>query len=138
RYARGDGATLAQRFPVSVGGYTRDIGFYEAPMADGRRAILIDCPDLYDRDSLYASAGVDYPDNARRFAMLARAALEWTVRAGQAPDVVHAHHWQAALAPVYLKKLYASHPVLRGAAAVFTIHNLAYQGLFESDWLPRL
>jgi starch synthase len=138
RYGRAGAGTLAQKFPVSVGGYTRDIGFYEAPLDDGARAILIDCPDLYDRDSLYASAGIDYPDNPRRFAMLARAALEWTARSGKTPDVVHAHDWQAALAPVYLKKLYASHPVLRGVASIFTIHNLAYQGLFESDWLPRL
>ena len=138
RYRGADAGTLRQRFPVSVGGYTRDIGFYDAPMADGARAILIDCPDLYDRDSLYASAGIDYPDNPRRFAMLARAALEWTARSGKTPDVVHAHDWQAALAPVYLKKLYAAHPLLRGAATIFTIHNLAYQGLCESDWLPRL
>jgi starch synthase len=138
RYRRGGAGTLALSFPVSVGGYTRDVGFYEAPLDDGARAILIDCPDLYDRDSLYASAGIDYPDNPRRFAMLARAALEWTARSGKTPDVVHAHDWQAALAPVYLKKLYASHPVLRGVASILTIHNLVYQGLFESDWLPRL
>ena len=51
---------------------------------------------------------------------------------------MHAHDWQAGLAPVYLKTLYASHPVLGGTPSVFTIHNLAYQGLFEPDWLPRL
>jgi starch synthase len=126
-------------FPVSVGGYTRDVGFHEAPLTDGARAILVDCPDLYDRDMLYAPPGeADYPDNPRRFAVLARAALEWAARARWVPSVVHAHDWQAGLAPVYLKTLYASHPVLGGVPAVFTIHNLAYQGLFESDWLPRL
>ena len=52
--------------------------------------------------------------------------------------VVHAHDWQAGLAPVYLRTLYAGHPVLGGTPSVFTIHNLAYQGLFEPDWLPRL
>ena len=93
---------------------------------------------MYGRDSLYASAGVDYPDNARRFAVLTRAALEWAARQKEAPSVVHAHDWQAGLAPVYLKTLYATHPVLGGVPSVFTIHNLAYQGLFESDWLPRL
>jgi starch synthase len=45
--------------------------------------------------------------------------------------------WEV-IAPVYLRRMYASHPVLRGVPAVFTIHNLAYQGIFESDWLPRL
>jgi len=51
---------------------------------------------------------------------------------------VHAHDWQAGLAPVYLKTLYAGHPILGGLPSVFTIHNLAYQGTFEADWLPRL
>jgi starch synthase len=138
RYGAVDGGALAARFPVSVGGYTREIGFYEAPLGDGARAILVDCPDLYARDSLYGPDGADYPDNPRRFGVLARAALEWAIRAGTPPSVVHAHDWQAGLAPVYLRRLYASHPVLRGVPAVLTIHNLAYQGLFESDWLPRL
>jgi starch synthase len=51
---------------------------------------------------------------------------------------VHAHDWQAGLAPVYLKTLYARHPTLGRTPSVITIHNLAYQGLFEPDWLPRL
>src|SRR5580765_5923270 len=137
---RGVGAgLLVERFPVSVGGYTRDVGFFEAPMAGGARAVLVDCPDLYDRDELYAPRGAtDYPDNARRFALLARAALEWAARRGQPPAVVHAHDWQAGLAPVYLKTLYASHPVLGGTPSIFTIHNLAYQGVCAADWLPRL
>ena len=138
RYRDVNAGVLAGRFPVSVGGYTRDVGFYAAPLTDGARAILVDCPDLFGRDSLYASAGVDYPDNPRRFAFLTRAALEWAARQPAAPSIVHAHDWQAGLAPVYLKKLYAAHPVLGGVPSVFTIHNLAYQGLFESDWLPRL
>ena len=50
-------------------------------------------------------------------------------------DVWHCHDWQAALIPVYLKLLFAKHPLHSGAASVFTIHNLAYQGLFwHWDW----
>src|SRR2546430_7089022 len=52
RYGNVDAGTLVARFPVSVGGYTRDIGFYEAPLGDGARAMLVDCPDLYARESL--------------------------------------------------------------------------------------
>jgi starch synthase len=127
------------KFSITVGGYTRDVGFFEAPMSDGARAILVDCPDLYDREELYAPRGTpEYPDNARRFAMLVRAAFDWTARRGQRPSVVHGHDWQAGLAPVYLKTLYASHPILGGTPSVFTIHNLAYQGLFAADWLPRV
>jgi starch synthase len=138
KYRGMSAGTLAERFPVTVGGYTRDVGFFEAPLGAGARALLVDCPDLYDRDALYAVNNVDYPDNPRRFAMLVRGALEFAGRRGSGPSVVHAHDWQAGLAPVYLKTVYARHPVLGGTPSVFTIHNLAYPGLFEPDWLPRL
>ena len=145
RYRGVTAGTLAETFPVTVGGYTRDAGFYEAPLAYGARAVLVDCPDLYDRDGVYGpqhpgqgEAGGDYPDNARRYAFLTRAALEYAARWKTPPAIVHAHDWQAGLAPVYLKTIYAAHPTLGGIPSVFTIHNLAYQGLFESDWLPRL
>jgi starch synthase len=129
---------LAERFTIPLGGSVLDVGFFEAPLADGVRALLVDCPELYDREALYGVGNVDYPDNARRFALLVRAALEFAARSGRRPTLVHAHDWQAGLAPVYLKTLYAAHPVLAGTPTVFTIHNLAYQGLFELDWLPRL
>ena len=138
RYRGVSAGTLVETFPVTVGGFTRDAGFYEAPLADGARAILVDCPDLYDRPGIYGADSTDYPDSPRRFAFLSRAALEFAARRGPAPAVVHAHDWQAGLVPVYLKTIYANHPVLGGTPAVFTIHNLAYQGVYESDWLPRL
>jgi starch synthase len=126
-----------EEFPVTVGGFTRRAAVSEAPLGAGARAWLVGCPDLFERDTLYGAGNVDYPDNARRFAFLNRAALELAGRRGR-PSVVHAHDWQAALAPVYLRTMYASHPVLAGVPTVLTIHNLAYQGVFEADWLPRL
>jgi starch synthase len=123
---------------VSVGAFTADVGFFEAPLADGARALLIDCPPLYDRVALYGEGGADYPDNPLRFALLSRAAFEFAARRGAGPTIVHAHDWQVGLAPVYLKTLYASHPVVGGTPSVFTLHNLAYQGLFEPAWLPQL
>jgi starch synthase len=130
--------TPIERFSVTVGGYTRDAGFSEAPLPDGARALLVDCPDLFDREALYGVNGSDYLDNPLRFAFLVRAALEFAGRQETGPAIVHAHDWQAGLAPVYLKTLYATHPVLGGTPSVFTIHNLAFQGLFDADWLPRL
>jgi starch synthase len=137
RYRGVDAGVLLERFSVTVGGYTRDAAVFETPLGDGARAWLVDCPDLFHRDALYGTGNVDYPDNARRFAFLVRTALELAARRA-APAVVHVHDWQAALAPVYLKTMYASHPVLAGVPTVITIHNLAYQGIFEADWLPRL
>src|SRR5581483_3723459 len=135
------GVTVGSRveqMTLTVGGFTRDVAFYEAPMGDGARAILVDCPELYDREALYNVGRDDYTDNARRFAFLVRAAFEFAGRRESGPSVVHAHDWQAGLAPVYLRTLYANHPLLRETPSVLTIHNLAYQGLFEPDWLPRL
>jgi starch synthase len=137
RYQGVTAGTLVERFPITIGAHTADIGFFEAPLPGGARAILVDCPELYDRATLYGG-GADYPDNPRRFATLVRAALEFAARNQPPPSIIHAHDWQAGLAPVYLRTLYATHPVLGGTPTVFTIHNLAYQGLCEPDWLPRL
>jgi starch synthase len=126
-----------ERFDMRVGGVSADIGVFESALGSAR-AVLVDEPTLYDRDHLYATEIGDYPDNARRFAVLVRAALEYAIRRNVRPTVVHAHDWQAGLAPVYLKTLFATHPLLSGVRSVFTIHNMAYQGLFQPDWLPRL
>jgi starch synthase len=138
RYRGVDAGTLVESFRLSVGGFTRDVGFFEAPLADGARALLVDCPELFDRGALYGVGSDDYADNARRYAFLARAALEFASRHAPAPSVVHAHDWQAGLVPVYLRTLYKTHPVLGRVPSVFTIHNIAYQGLFDAEWLPRL
>ena len=74
-------ARSSKPFRSAVGGFTRDAGFFEAPLADGARAMLVDCPELFDRDALYGVGSDDYPDNARRFAFLVRAALEFAGRA---------------------------------------------------------
>ena len=80
RYRGVSAGTPLETFTVTVGGFSRDAGFYEAPLADGARALLIDCPDLYHREALYGVDNSDYPDNARRFAFLVRAALEFAAR----------------------------------------------------------
>ncbi len=137
RYRGVSDGRLVERLPVSVGAFTRETGFYEAPLGRAR-AVLVDCPELYDREAPYGIGNDDFADNPRRFAFLVRAALEYAARPERRPSLVHAHDWQAGLAPAYLRTWYATHPVLAGTPTVFTIHNLAYQGLFEPDWLPRL
>jgi starch synthase len=138
RYRGVTQGTLVDRFPIVVGGFTSELGVYQAEIGDGARALLLDVPELFDRDAIYGVGTVDYPDSARRFAVLARGSLDAVVRLGGKPSVVHAHDWQAGLAPVYLRARYASDSVLGGVATVLTIHNLAYQGIVEADWLPRL
>ena len=85
----------------------------------------------FDRPFIYGPPGDAYPDNLERFTFLSRGALELSKAVGFLPDVLHAHDWQTALAPVYLNTVEWAKP-LHGTASVFTIHNLAYQGNFES------
>jgi starch synthase len=120
-----------------MGGAVADTRVIEQPLAENVRAVLVDRPELYHRESLYGAGG-DYPDNPRRFGFLCLAALEYAVQSADTFDILHAHDWQAGLAPVYLRTRYAGEPRLSGMTSIFTIHNLAYQGNFPSDWLAPL
>jgi starch synthase len=128
---------LPGRVRVKLGGGELEARLLRASTGSAD-ALLVDCPELYDRDQLYMQAGADYEDNARRFAFFCRAVLEGSRLAGLKPDVFHCHDWQTGVLPVYLSTLYRSDPDLGGAATVFTIHNLAYQGSFASDSLAGL
>ena len=88
----------------------------------------------FDRPHLYGPATGSYGDNLERFTFLSRGALELTKALGWIPDVVHAHDWPAALAPIYLNTVEWGQP-LHGSASVYTVHNLAYQGVFDGGAL---
>jgi starch synthase len=89
----------------------------------------------FDRPEVYGPAdGGGYADNLERFTFFSRACLELARALGFEADVVHANDWQTALVPVYLNTLYRGTPLQR-AATLFTIHNLAFQGVFDGDGL---
>src|SRR5574338_1263331 len=90
------------------------------------------------RKGLYGDGHGDHADNAERFAYLARAALAVPAALGLRPRVVHANDWQTALVPWLLRHEHDRDPALAGARSVFTIHNLAYQGIFPKQALPVL
>lgn len=98
---------------------------------------FVHCPPLFDRDGIYASGGVDYPDNYLRFAVLSIAGLD-VARYLFQPQVIHTHDWQAALAPVYLREHFHTDPTFIGVKTLFTIHNLGYQGIFDATALPAI
>jgi len=84
----------------------------------------------FDRDGYYtrASDHTDYQDNSERFIFLSRGALQWCRRAGMRPDIIHCHDWHTGLVPIYVR--YICRADFPETATVFSIHNLAYQGLF--------
>ncbi len=109
-------------------------------LSDRQRVVFVDVPALFDRPGLYGASGQDFADNADRFAVLAAAALDFATADTDWPpvDVIHAHDWQAGLAPVLARSHERYRSRLAHAALVVTIHNLAYQGTFERDVVPRL
>jgi starch synthase len=127
----------AMRVPIALGEATAEADVFVATV-HGVRFVFIDRPEYYDREFLYGVGNDDYPDNPPRFAFLAQAALTWAAAAGEPFDVVHAHDWQAGLVPVLAERMFRSGASVRRLPAVQTIHNLSYQGNFESTWLPRL
>jgi starch synthase len=90
------------------------------------------------RRGLYGEGGHDYGDNAERFAFLCRAALALPGATGMRPRIVHGNDWQTGLVPFLLRHEHAQDPNLAGARTVFTIHNLAYQGVFPKGVVPHL
>ncbi len=106
--------------------------------ADGFAVDFIAYDAYFDRAGLYGTAAGDFPDNGERFAFFARASLEAMKYLGFSPDIVHGHDWQAATAFAYLKFLYAGDTFFAGARSLFTIHNLAYQGLFAPGVLTKI
>jgi starch synthase len=86
---------------------------------------FIDNEHYYLRDGIYM-----YEDDADRFIFFCRAALEGVRQLGWRPDVIHCHDWHTAIVPNWLKTIYAEDPFFADTACVYTIHNLAYQGIF--------
>lgn len=120
-------AEVAEVLPDLFGGQGRLLSV-QLPDLD---VIVLDAPHLFDRPgAIYAGAdGRDWPDNPVRFAALSAVAAAIGRRglAGWVPDVVHGHDWQAGLVPVYLAGAPGHRP-----RTVFTIHNIAFQGLVEA------
>jgi starch synthase len=123
-----------QAWPDLFGGAGR---LLSAATADGLELLILDAPHLYGRGGhpYLAPDGTDWPDNAERFAALGWAAAEigQGLLPGWRPQVVHAHDWQAGLAPAYLALSGRDRP-----ATVLTVHNIAFQGRFPAALLRRL
>ena len=79
-----------------------------------------------------------YYDDGERFAFFCRSVMEILGFLNFYPDILHCHDWQAALAAIYLKTIYCFRPEYQFIRAVFTIHNIEYQGQYSLDILEDL
>ncbi|MFQ5329317.1 MAG: glycogen synthase GlgA [Thermodesulfobacteriota bacterium] len=104
--------------------------------SDGVPVYFLKQDEYFDRSFLYGTPDSDYFDNLERFTLFARGLLDGLSRLGETFDVIHCNDWQTGLIPLYLKSLYRADKNYRRTATLFTIHNIAYQGIFPSPLFP--
>lgn len=97
------------------------------------RVLFISHKRYFHRPGLYGQGGRDYPDNAERFAFFDKAVVNLARYLPDKPDVVHVHDWQTGLVPLLMLHQEWQEGWLNAPRTLLTIHNLAYQGLFESS-----
>jgi starch synthase len=102
------------------------------------KVYFVENDEYFNRKELYGDKFGDYKDNLDRFVFFSREILERCKKEKIAPDVIHCNDWQTALVPVYLNTLYKYDPFFANTKVLYTIHNLAYQGLFPKEEYPKI
>src|SRR5689334_17038128 len=118
-------SNLMDALPVEMGSFQVQVSVRQGSIGDDIPVYMIDAPRYFDRENIYG-----YTDDGERFILLCRAALE-TVRAlNWSPDVVHCNDWHTGIVPNWMHTVYQDDPFFSETATVYTIHNLAYHGIF--------
>jgi len=127
---------LSFKLHIPVGDKYEAAQLKTAVSPNGTKCYFIENDKYFGRPEVYGTIHGDYPDNRERFIFFSRAVLEAAKAVGFQPDIIHCHDWQTGLIPAYLKTLYSIDGFYCNCATVFTIHNIAYQGLFKADTIP--
>lgn len=101
--------------------------FFEYTGSEGQRLFAVGNDSFFGREKMYG-----YPDDLERFIFFSRAVFEYLVRWQEEPFVLHCHDWQSALVCAYLERYWPPYRP-KATKVVFTIHNLAYQGIGRGD-----
>jgi starch synthase len=112
-------------FDVPLHRTTQPARILEGRIGNGVPVYMVDNAHYYEREGIYM-----YPDDADRFIFFCRAALEALKHLDWQPDVIHCHDWHTAIVPNWLQTIYKDDPFFAHTVTVYTIHNLAYQGIF--------
>ena len=114
--------------PLGDHGLAADI--YQGDLEEGLPVYFVERDEFYDRSGLYGTIKGDFIDNDRRFVYLCRSALALARAIDFQPHIIHSHDWQTGLLPALLYYQRSRDSFFSETAALFTIHNMAYQGLF--------
>jgi len=117
--------TIFNAVPVQMGRFNVQVSVREGTIGDSIPVYMIDAPRYFDRENIYG-----YTDDGERFILFCRAALEAVRALNWSPDIVHCNDWHTGIVPNWLHTVYHTDPLFTHTATVYTIHNLAYQGIF--------
>lgn len=117
--------TLIDSLDVKMGEYSVQVTIRQATIGDGIPVYMVDAPRYFERENIYG-----YTDDGERFILFCRAALEAVCALDWSPDIIHCHDWHTGFVPNWMHTTYREDPFFAHAATVYTIHNLAYQGIF--------
>jgi len=111
------------------------VGIYEALLDDEVPVYFVEYNRFFGRPGIYGEPKGEYKDNAYRFGLLSKAALQICKDLNWIPDIAHIHDWSAAPVAAFLKTWDRVLSPLSGTASVLTIHNIGYQGLYHPSVL---
>jgi starch synthase len=129
---------LCDPFTVESGGRQEEVRCWRRADDEYRQTLFLEHNPSFDRPGIYGDANGDYPDNHRRFALFASAAIEIARRIGNGNLILHAHDWHASLVPVFLRRVYGDEPDLQRLPCVLTVHNGGFQGVFPRSVLREI
>ena len=98
---------------------------------------FVDNTEFFYRDELYRTPQGEYWDNAERFMFFSKAVMEMIRIMDFKPDVIHCNDWHTGLVPVFLKNFYNTIDFYKDIGTVYSIHNIAYQGVYGSEILSH-
>ncbi|MFQ5792237.1 MAG: glycogen synthase, partial [Acidobacteriota bacterium] len=122
-------AQVVESLPVPVGSGHELAAVFESAV-EGMPVYLVGSDKYFSREEVYG-----YDDDGERFVFFCRAALEMLKELNWRPDIIHCNDWHTGIIPNWLKTIYKDDPFFAHTATVFTIHNLAYQGIFGPELL---
>ncbi|MFZ5516428.1 MAG: glycogen synthase GlgA [Candidatus Zhuqueibacterota bacterium] len=126
---------------VPLGNKTAAANVKSAFLPDSKvQVYFIENKEYFNRPDFYIDpeTNKDWPDNAERFIFFSRAALEILKILHWQPDIIHCNDWQSALIPLYLKTIFKDDPFFAETHSLLSIHNIAFQGVFEPEILPLM
>lgn len=120
--------------PVRIAGKVHNVQIYKSKIPNSSVDIyFIDCPHYFHRHAIYTND----KDEDERFLLFNKAVVEFIQRINWKPDIFHCNDWQAGILPLLVKENYSWDRAFDRTAFLFTIHNVAYQGLFDKSVMAK-